>query len=208
MDQWIQECLEKFPLDRSFNVLLCDIPWRFKSGDYAKSRNRQGLAKYPTMCLKDVMALPVPQILDKSAVVLMWTTGSMLSDSMKVIESWGLTFVTMFLVWEKQYANGDPEVGTGSWTRPSTEFMLLARRGTGLTKLRTSRSVRQVVKAPLLGHSHKPMIFKEIVKDFFDTDRRIELFAREITPGWSSWGLEVNRDEGEYFYHQDQDHPV
>jgi len=208
MNEWTQECLGRFPLGKRFNVLLCDIPWRHRSGDYTKSRGRQGMCTYPTMCLADVKALPVPQILDDSAAVLMWTTGSMLCDSMKVIESWGLTYVTMFLVWQKTYANGDPAVGTGSWTRPSTEFILLARRGTGLTKLRTSRSVRQVVRAPLLGHSHKPLIFKEIIKEFFRTDRRIELFARETTPGWSSWGLEVNTEEGDHFFHLDQDHPV
>lgn len=43
-------------------------------------------------------------------------------------------------------------------------------------------------------HSAKPQIFRNIIEETFPNDTKIELFARDRTPGWDVWGNEVESD--------------
>ena len=40
-------------------------------------------------------------------------------------------------------------------------------------------------------HSEKPAYFRELIDKLYTHGNRIELFAREVAPGWDSWGNEV-----------------
>ena len=81
--------------------------------------------------------------------------------------------------------------------------MLVAYKGHGITKLRTTRSLRQVVSLPRLKHSEKPHAFRQIIKEYFDLPNRVEIYARDVAEGWSSWGLEISDGKNQHFYHQD-----
>ena len=194
LSRWKRECLQKFPLGRKFHILYADPPWKFKTGNYAKSKSLNGLATYPTQSLEDIMAMPVENILAETAALFIWTTSPLMYETMKVIDSWNLKFVCVFNVWLKTYASGEPVFGTGRYSRGSTEYLLLARRGSGLTKWVKSHSIRQVVAVPRLGHSEKPDIFAAIVDSIFPDPNmnKLELYARKLRKGWSAWGLEVS----------------
>ena len=59
---------------------------------------------------------------------------------------------------------------------------------------RANANVRQVIFEPPTKHSRKPNeIRKRIIRLCGDLPR-IELFAREKTPGWDVWGNEVKND--------------
>ena len=45
---------------------------------------------------------------------------------------------------------------------------------------------------PRLKHSKKPDFFQNMIVEVFGDLPRIELFARQETPGWDVWGNEVN----------------
>jgi N6-adenosine-specific RNA methylase IME4 len=45
-----------------------------------------------------------------------------------------------------------------------------------------------------LRHSQKPQIFRDLILKASGDLPRIELFAREKTPGWDVWGNEVESD--------------
>jgi N6-adenosine-specific RNA methylase IME4 len=77
----------------------------------------------------------------------------------------------------------------GHTTRKDAEFCLLARRG---RPQRLAADVREVVLEPVREHSRKPAeVYRRIER--FCADPRIELFAREMRPGWVSWGDEIDR---------------
>ena len=203
LQRWKLECYSKFPLDKTFDIALIDPPWEFRSGNYSKSKTFNGLATYPTQPLIELKALPVRDILNDPGAVFLWCTPATMLEAMELINCWKLKFVTVFHVWVKIQKDGTPVFGTGAYVRNSSEFLLLARHGNGLTKKIKNHSTRQVVFAPRLKHSEKPQIFQMIIENFFDLPKRIELYARSVRPGWSAWGLEVSDGKKNHFYYQD-----
>ena len=69
-----------------------------------------------------------------------------------------------------------------------TELCLLGRRG----KVKpVGHNVRQLVEAIRYNHSQKPDEVRDRIVQLMGDLPRIELFARERTPGWDVWGNEV-----------------
>ena len=76
-------------------------------------------------------------------------------------------------------------IGMGQTTRCNVEMCLLGLRG----RLgRVDAGVRQLVTAPLGAHSAKPPEIRDMIVRLLGDRPRLEMFARERTPGWSIWG--------------------
>ena len=78
--------------------------------------------------------------------------------------------------------------GLGYWTRGNPEMCLLATRG---KPKRISKSVKQLVVDRRREHSRKPDRIRDDIVQLCGDVSRIELFARQKTEGWDSWGNEV-----------------
>ena len=86
--------------------------------------------------------------------------------------------------------NADKD-GMGYWTRSNAEVCLLATKG---HPKRIDSSVHQVIISHIEEHSKKPAEIRDrIVKLVVDVPR-VELFARQKTPGWETCGNEVEND--------------
>lgn len=79
--------------------------------------------------------------------------------------------------------------GLGHWTRANAELCLLATKG---SPKRQSARVHQIVMTPVEAHSKKPDIVRDKIVALAGDVPRIELFARQATPGWDVWGNEVD----------------
>ena len=79
----------------------------------------------------------------------------------------------------------------GYWTRSNAEFCILATRG---SPKRQSAGVHQVIVSHIEEHSKKPQEARERIVQLMGDVPRIELFARQKTPGWDVWGNEVESD--------------
>lgn len=79
-------------------------------------------------------------------------------------------------------------MGLGSYTRQNAEVCLLAVKGHPRV---ASHSVHSVIQTPIQRHSQKPQEARDRIVQLFGDQRRLELFARETTPGWDAWGNEV-----------------
>ena len=97
----------------------------------------------------------------------------------------------MFKTWLKRFPNGNPVVSMGYWSRPSTELLLVAARGSGYMKWKTTFSERQEHASVRGRHSEKPVEIRDQIRDFMKVPNRLELFARNTAPAWDAWGLEV-----------------
>ncbi len=75
----------------------------------------------------------------------------------------------------------------------SVEQCFLATKGTPLI-YKKKRNVKQLVEAVRTIHSKKPDEVRNRILELFGDIPRIELFAREKTPGWDAWGDEVESD--------------
>lgn len=168
-----------------YEVIYADPPWQYQD------RNCNGSAEghYSTMKLVDIMALPVSKIAAENAVLLMWATWPLMPEAMQVIEAWGFKYKTIGFNWIKRNRSDCGFFfGLGRWTRGNAEPCLLATRG---KPKRVNNAVSQLIFEPIGRHSAKPPVVRDRICELLGDKKRIELFARNRTPGWDVWGNEV-----------------
>jgi len=173
---------------KKYDIIYADPPWKYQD------RNCGGGAEkhYSTMEIKDICNLPVRQISSDNCILFIWCTYPMLKEVQKVIEAWGFKYKTIGFQWIKTYKkSGKFFFGLGRWTRGNTEPCLIATKG---KPKRINNSISQLIIAPIEKHSKKPDIVREKIVQLMGDLPRIELFAREKTPGWDVWGNEVESD--------------
>ena len=105
--------LLRFADSRRFKTILADPPWQFtnKTGKVAPEHKR--LARYGTMKLDEICALPVPEIAAPTSHLYLWCPNAMLPDGLAVMKAWGFTYKSN-IVWHKVRKDG----GSG-WIQPS-----------------------------------------------------------------------------------------
>ena len=170
---------------RKYQIIYADPPWSYRSGKV------QGAARnhYETMKDEELYHLPVQNLADKNCVLFLWCTFPKLPEALKLIEAWGFTFKTVAVVWIKQNRKSESLFwGMGYWTRANAEICLLATKG---SPKRQSAGVHQVIISHVEEHSKKPAEARERIVKLMGDLPRIELFARQQSPGWDVWGNEV-----------------
>ena len=169
-----------------YNIIYADPPWRYSN------KGGQGAAEkhYSTMDIVDICALPVADIAAEDSALFLWATFAMLPEALRVIYAWGFKYKTVAFVWLKQNHKAKTWFyGMGFWTRSNAEICLLATRG---KPKRQDNGVHQLIISPLEAHSKKPGEAREKIVRLMGDLPRVELFARQATPGWDVWGNEVS----------------
>ena len=116
------EDLLRFANARRFATFLADPPWRFtnKTGKVAPEHKR--LARYGTMTLPEIMALPVEQLAAPTAHLYLWCPNALLPDGIAVMKAWGFTYKSN-IVWHKVRKDGGSDGrGVGFYFRNVTEL--------------------------------------------------------------------------------------
>ncbi len=163
-----------------FPVIYADPPWRY---DFSKSPSRDIENQYPTMTLEEICNLDVASLAHDDSVLFLWATSPKQKEALQVIESWGFEYKTQ-AVWVKD------KMGMGYYFRQQHELLLVATKG-NLPTCGSSGRVSSVIHSPRGVHSSKPDIVYEIIEQMYPDYRKVELFARQKTEGWVSWGNEV-----------------
>ena len=169
-----------------YQIIYADPPWSYRSGKV------QGAAPnhYPTMSDEQLYQLPVSTLAADTSVLFLWCTFPKLPEALNLIKAWGFTFKTVAFVWLKQNKSGKGFfLGLGWWTRRQCRDLSV---GCERKTQRKNASVRQLVFAPIEQHSKKPDIVRDRILELLGDLPRIELFARQASPGWDVWGNEVN----------------
>ncbi len=189
---------------KKYQIIYADPPWSYKVWSEDK-KAAKGCAKrhYDTMDIDDICALPVQDIADKDCKLFLWATPPCLQEAMRVMASWGFQYKTIAFSWVKLNKTGqansmfftpaDMFYGIGHWTASNTEIVLAGLKPGGCLN-RQRKDIGQVVLAPRRKHGQKPDIIREYIASLCGDVPRIELFARERTPGWDVWGNEVESD--------------
>lgn len=98
-------------------------------------------------------------------------------------------YKTVVFVWlKKNKVSESWFFGMGFWTRGNAEICLLATRG---KPKRQSAKVHQFIISPIRRHSQKPDEARDKIVELMGDVSRIELFSREVVPGWDVWGNEI-----------------
>jgi N6-adenosine-specific RNA methylase IME4 len=185
-----------FP-DKKYQVIYADPPWSYmdKRDKPGPSGNTGGsaLRQYPTMSISDIKALPVGDIADEPCILFMWATWPLMIHWNDVIEAWGFKYKTLGFDWIKQYPkSGKLCIGAGSYTRSNSEVCLIGVKGKAASMI-VDRSICNVQPASRGEHSKKPELFRDLIVQLVGDRPRIELFARNSSHGWDSWGNETTK---------------
>jgi N6-adenosine-specific RNA methylase IME4 len=171
-------------------TILADPPWRFlnRTGKMAPEHRR--LSRYTTMTTAAIMDLPVAELAAPRCHLYLWVPNALLVEGLEVMRSWGFTYKSN-LVWYKVRKDGGPDGrGVGFYFRNVTELVLFGVRGKGNRTLAPGRRQTNVVVSRKREHSRKPDELYEIIEGC-SPGPRLELFARNLRPGWAQWGNEV-----------------
>jgi len=160
-----------------FDLVYADPPWQLGNpgSDHAPEQH------YPTMPLEEITALDIPAADD--CLLYLWVANPVLPAGLQVLEAWGFEYRGNE-VWDKK------SIGLGVWTRYQHELLLIGRKGNASPAPQELRypSLFSVEKGR---HSEKPQLVYERLETLYPERRKVELFARNTRPDWTSWGNEV-----------------
>lgn len=169
-----------------YAVLYADPPW------HHGMKRGNGVAEnhYPTMSIEEICALPVAELVAKDSALFLWAAFPQLGGAFRVMEAWGFRYKTLAFLWLKQDRKADSwSYGMGFWTRSNAEVCLLGTRG---RPKRQCAGIHQSVVAHTGQHGRRPDGVQERIVKLMGDVPRLELFARQQTPGWDVWGNEVD----------------
>ncbi|KAI0109538.1 MT-A70-domain-containing protein [Nemania sp. FL0031] len=173
-----------------FDLIILDPPWpsrsvKRKSDRYATVRDMEEAREL-------LSQIPVASHLKHDGLVAIWVTNKaaitdLLTAPGGILAEWGLEPIGQW-IWLKVTSAGEPILEIESLWRKPWERLLIARKIGSTVLLPVSTKV--ILGVPDI-HSRKPSLrslFQEILpKDYIG----LEVFARNLTAGWWSWGNEV-----------------
>jgi N6-adenosine-specific RNA methylase IME4 len=139
---------------------------------------------YPSMTIDEIKKLPISTIADDNCVLYLWTINRLLEKSYSVAREWGFE-PSMVISWVKKPMGILP----GGAFAPNIEYLLYCRKGKPKTYKRVDSS--WYLQPRICKHSAKPPFFRDLIVTVSGDVPRVELFARQKTPGWDTWGNEV-----------------
>ncbi|MBI2605567.1 MAG: S-adenosylmethionine-binding protein [Deltaproteobacteria bacterium] len=173
--------------NRRFQTVLADPPWQFENRTGKMAPEHKRLARYSTMTLDEIVALPVSRVVTEPSHLYLWVPNALLLEGLRVMESWGFTYKTN-LVWHKVRKDGGPDGrGVGFYFRNTTELVLFGVRGKNARTLAPGRRQVNILRTQKREHSRKPDELYDLV-EACSNGPFLELFARGTRPGWSGWG--------------------
>ena len=180
-------------IGQKYDFIVIDPPWSNKSVKRARH--------YRSLSFSDIKTLPILQLASPGALVAVWIT-----NKQKVIDFatkelfpfWSLELLGKWY-WVKVTLNGEFVFNFHSYHKRTYECFLIGyvkRSGSSndfqsFHKFKSFPLHKIICSVPCKLHSRKPMLF-DVLKDFLAEDPKcLELFARNLTPGWTCWGNEV-----------------
>ncbi|XP_062488872.1 N(6)-adenine-specific methyltransferase METTL4 [Pezoporus occidentalis] len=185
-------CLQPLLNYKKYDVIVIDPPWE------NKSVKRSSRYSYLSSC--QIKQIPVPALAAPNCLVVTWVTNRQkhlhfVKDelyphwSVKTLAEWH---------WVKITGAGEFVFPLDSLHKKPYEVLVLGRvQGDAKETSRKSEDVlpvpehKLIVSIPCSLHSHKPPL-TGVLAEFLKPDVEcLELFARNLQPGWTSWGNEV-----------------
>ena len=184
-----------------FDFILLDPPWHNRSVKRSRAYSTPGQSvDYPLKVLEPFLKEHVAT----NGYIGVWVTNresiqkavlaSMNRCGLELFEEW---------IWLKITAHGEPIlVLDGLWRHPYEVMMIFQKPASGVPTLQALTAAdstripevrRRVIVAVPEAHSRKPCL-KEVLEGVFlepGRQRFLEIFARNLTAGWWSWGDEV-----------------
>ncbi|XP_041669767.1 N(6)-adenine-specific methyltransferase METTL4 [Cheilinus undulatus] len=176
-----------------FDLIVIDPPWENKS----VKRSR----RYSSLPSTQLKRLPVPLLASPNCLVVTWVTNR--PSHLRFVRDelyphWGVEVKAEWF-WVKVTTSGQFVFPLDSHHKKPYEVLVLGRYPSPGDKCTSSSETsavpvedqRLIVSVPSALHSQKPSL-SEVLKPYIGSEAKcLELFARNLQPGWTSWGNEV-----------------
>ncbi|XP_072267460.1 N(6)-adenine-specific methyltransferase METTL4 [Pyxicephalus adspersus] len=183
-------CMEPLLHYKKYGVIVIDPPWENKSVKRSK--------RYNYLSTSEIKQLPIPDLAAQNCLVITWVTNR--QKHLRFVKEelyphWSIRTLAEWH-WVKITQSGDFVFPMESAHKKPYEILVL-----GCLSNSTAREPdldlcpipqhKVIVSVPCNLHSHKPPL-SEVLKKYVKPDVEcLELFARNLQPGWTSWGNEV-----------------
>lgn len=182
-----------------FNLILIDPPWPNRS---ARRKGSYELSYSSTDIKALLCSIPIEDHLEDEGFVGVWITNkpafrSMLLEEGGLFDLWEVEYIEEW-VWLKVTEKGEPICKLDSVWRKAYEILLVGRKKGSIDQPEDmeNKEGEGVKRRVIIGipdvHSRKPNlkgIFGKVIgREGF---RGLEVFARNMTEGWWTWGNEV-----------------
>lgn len=195
-----------------YDVILVDIPWKYRVWSEATGQGRSAESHYKTMTIEEVCSLgdKVKSYANKNCVLFLWTTWPTIFDYVpRVFDAWGFKYKTLGFEWwklnKRWYNYYTPLMmptytqlerifafGMGYYTRANSEPCLIATKGNMPVAVRNERNF---IISPIREHSRKPDEQYQKIENLYPDMKYLELFARYERKGWDSIGFELDGED-------------
>ena len=185
----LKPLLKDCKINGCYSCVLLDPPWENKSVKRSKM--------YNALDFNQISEIPFDKLCENNCLIVVWVTNKQkikqwLKESL--FKKWNITFLTEWH-WIKLTASGEPVFPWDSLHKKPYETLIIGCYQH--SKNTSDYSIPHLVigSMPSTIHSHKPPI-SEIIKTYGlngnnKNGRCLEMFARCLTSGWTSWGNEV-----------------
>ncbi|KAL8576526.1 hypothetical protein ACOMHN_003084 [Nucella lapillus] len=169
--------------ENDYDLIVMDPPWENKSVKRKKT--------YNMMSEEELQRLPLSRLTRPAGLVAVWVTNNQRLEDYclhTLFPLWGLTALARWH-WIKVTQTGDMISSTEGHKKPY--------EGAGRKDVPERRVMMSV---PCSLHSKKPPL-ADILQPYLPSSPKcLELFARNLWPGWTSWGREVLKHQNLIFY--------
>ncbi|CAN0922092.1 Methyltransferase-like protein 2 [Linum grandiflorum] len=181
-----------------FNLILIDPPWENASA-------HQKLM-YPTLPSRYFLSLPIKQLVHSDgALVALWVTNRERLRRFveeELFPSWGVTYAAT-IFWLKVKPDGSLTSDLDLFHHRPYECLLLGYCDGKVREAQKMGPIEDKIVISIPGDYSRKLPVGELVQKHVPssgTPRCIELFAREMMAGWTSWGNEPLRfQDSRYF---------
>lgn len=190
---------------KKYDLIVIDPPWENKSVKRSK--------QYQSLSLGQIKSIPVPELAVEGALVVIWVT-----NKKKIVEfvkeqlmvAWKLKQIGEWH-WVKVTNKGEYVFDLNSTHKKPYEPIIIGRYSESYKQensavdatceIRSTDSQSEeesvfpfhkvICSTPSVLHSRKPPL-NHVLKQYLPSNPScLELFARSLIPGWTSWGNEV-----------------
>ncbi|TPX61111.1 hypothetical protein PhCBS80983_g01380 [Powellomyces hirtus] len=167
-----------------FDLIVMDPPWP------NKSVRRTG--QYGDIDVYDLFRVPLKNLLASGGYVAVWVTNKLKFHKFvreKLFPAWGVQWVGEWY-WIKVTTKGEWVIDPDSVHRKPYEVLIIGRSPSSLDEHPIPEK-RAICTVPSKQHSRKPFLDDVLAPYLPSNPRKLELFARNLLPKWTSWGNQV-----------------
>ena len=166
---------------KRYSTIVVDPPWAYGIWGSGSAKalvqgdaNKPAPLPYSSMTIEQIKALPLKSLANENCELYLWTTQKYLPDAFEVIKAWGFKYCQT-LTWCKTPRG----TGQGGIYCPTSEFLILARKGKAPKKKRIDSTWFHTKRTK--EHSTKPEFFQEMIDaEYQQTTRRTPHEADQV----------------------------